>query len=344
MTKQQISRGSFFIVGMLMLLAANSLRAQDYPPINDSIFANTRWQFTYSSHVESDEVVFRAEDGYDHYIWFKYNNECHTYFNSNLTVENWYLNEEKTELSYSFSRISKWKIAAFTKNTLVLEFSFDESAAYRYHFVKAGDEQTPFFEYEVDEFPEVEVNRTVKGEDPHPYRDVKDEPGKRLLIQPQNKRKKRLKEPEPELEYMQIELVGGGFFGGPNPTYRNHLVIKTDGRVIRELQTEKGGLQVWKSNISRKHLEELIEYIEKKNFFEMEQIYACESNACLKRMADKPRPIALRLAVTKGSNRKVVTVSIFEGVRPGAHFVNFPPEIKQIVKALEDVTMMAISH
>ena len=76
----------------------------------------------------------------------------------------------------------------------------------------------------------------------------------------------------------------------------------------------------------------------------MEQVYACNTEACMNRMRDSPRPIALRLAITKGAQRRVVTVSIFEGIGKKTHWVNYPPELDMIIKAIEDVTMMSITY
>lgn len=331
--------------GIFFWVMTGNVNAQTYQPADENTFLNTRWKFTYASHIASDEVVFRAEDGYDHFVWFKYDDTCHTYFNGNLTAENWQLNIQGTILQYHFSNIKEWQVAEYNSNILALAFTMGETGqAYRYHFIRATDEETPFFVYHAHELPEAQVTKVVKGKDPHPYRYLKDEPGKRFRKPAKVGKNKKEPEIKEQPEFMQIELVGGGFSGGPDPTYRNHLVIKTDGRIIREIQTEKTGLRVWKSNISRKHLEELMLYFEKKNFFEMEQIYACSTQGCMERMRETPRPIALRLAITKGASRKVVTVSIFEGLGKKSHWVNYPPELDMIIKAIEDVTMMALTY
>ena len=73
-------------------------------------------------------------------------------------------------------------------------------------------------------------------------------------MQKTTKGRQKLKEEAPR-ELIQIELVGGGFYGGVDPVYRNMTLIKTDGRVIREYQTELQGLRVSKHNIERDSLE-----------------------------------------------------------------------------------------
>lgn len=329
---------------LLLILAGEQMLAQQYPAIDEKQFLNTRWKFAYSAHVQSDEVVFRAEDGYEHFVWFKYDGTCHTFFNGNLTEEKWSLQKDKISLDYSFSNIKTWTIALFNKEVLALEFTMADTAAYRYYFVRVTETESSFFSYNADEISEVEVSRLIKGVDPHPYRHVKDEPGKRLRPTKTNKNNVKEEAPVAQPEFMQIELVGGGFFGGDDPVYRNHVTIYTDGRVHRQYQTEKTGLTTWKSKISRKHLEELMLYLEKKDFFQMEQVYTCTTNDCMTRMREQPRPVALRLAVTKGAQRKVITVSIWEGSGLAAHLVSYPSNLDLIVKAIEDITMTPINN
>jgi len=330
---------------LLLILAGKQILAQQYLPIDEKQFLNTRWKFAYSAHVQSDEVIFRAEDGYEHFIWFKYDGSCHTFFNGNLTEEKWMLQKDKLSLDYSFSNVKTWTIALFNKEVLALEFTMADTAAYRYYFIRIEEKDSPFFSYNADEISEVTLSRLIKGADPHPYRHIKDEPGKRLRPASKSGKNNTKEEvPKEQPEFMQIELVGGGFFGGADPVYRNHVTIYTDGRVHRQFQTEKTGLTTWKSKISRKHLEELVLYIEKKAFFEMEQVYSCTTNDCMGRMREQPRPIALRLAVTKGAARKVITVSIWEGSGLSAHLVNYPANLDLIVKAIEDITMMPINN
>ena len=62
--------------------------------------------------------------------------------------------------------------------------------------------------------------------------------------------------------------MGGGFYGGIDPVYRNMILIKSDGKVVREYQSEMQGLIVNKHYISRDNLEKLVAYIEEKHFFE----------------------------------------------------------------------------
>jgi hypothetical protein len=138
-------------------------------------------------------------------------------------------------------------------------------------------------------------------------------------------------------ETMQVELVGGGFFGGVDPVYRNMILIKSDGQVIKEYQSALQGLQVSKHTIERETLEDLVAFIEDHHFFEFDQTYACEVAACEKRLQNKPRPIALRLAVTKGVRRKIVTIPIWDGRGKQHSFINYPDELDAIVRAIMNV-------
>jgi hypothetical protein len=333
-----------YFMGFICCLAINMPLSlgQIQSDLQEAMLRNSRWEFTYSSHLQSDDVIFRAEDGYDHFIWFKYNDTAYTFFNGEMSAAAWSL--KKGELEYHFSKRSKWRLAELNSNAMQLEFLMGDSVAYRYHFVRVDEEATPFFKYGAGELREAKVRRRIMGEDPHPYRFLKDEKGKRFRKGAKKKKQGIILPEEAEEEFLQVEMGGGGFFGKPDFVYRNHVVIKTNGRVIRELQNEAQGLRVWKSNISRAHLEELVAFVEKRGFFEMEQVYTCETNDCMTRMREKPRPIALRIAITKGGKRKVVTISVFEGVGAARHLVSYPPEIDAIYKAIDDVSMMAVSQ
>ncbi len=330
-----------YFLGFICCFLMDLSYGQQLSDLQEAMLRNSRWQFTYSSHVQSDDVIFRAEDGYDHFIWFEYNDSAYTFFNGELSVGSWGLKKES--LIYSFSKRKIWRLAVLNKHRMELEFKIGDTTAYRYHFIRIGEEETPFFQYQAGELGEAQVTRRIRGEDPHPYRHLKDEKGKRFRKKSKPVQGIVLPEEE-EPEFLQVEMGGGGFFGKPDYVYRNLIVVRTDGKVVRELQNEQQGLRVWRTEISRAHLEELVAFIEKQNFFEMEQVYTCETNNCMTRMRELPRPIALRIAITKGSRRKVVTVAIFEGVGAARHLVDYPPAIDMIYKAIDEVGMMAVSQ
>lgn len=333
----------------LWLLSALSVRAQwqtdlGYAPINEGLLMGTRWRYTYTTHSETNTVIHKADAFYEHFLYFKYDYGYSVFLNGTYSGGDWKLNEAQNQVYAPFRNIAWWRLRSFSEETLVLEYSLHAKANYCYHFVRVSAERSPFPRLP-NELPDIEVRHYDKNESPYKYRYLKAEKGKRggrgeaKPEKPSKPDKNAPPEPEPEL--LQVELVGGGFFGGIDPVYRNNLVIKTDGQVVKEYQTERLGLRVTRRHISRQSLERLVEFMESKQFFEMQPMFLCESPECSRRMGQSPRPIALRIALTKGYRRKVVSISIWEGLGVQNHWVSYPPEIDLIVKAIENTALFA---
>lgn len=330
----------FLCSWLTSLVSAQISTDLGYPPINENLFLNTRWKYTYTTHAETNTIIHKADKFYEHFIFYKYDYTYSIYLNGVFSGGEWRLNDALNQVYSPFRNIQWWKIQQFTDDMLVLEYSLHSKANYRYHFVRVTPEQAPF-QRSANDLPDVEVNYLSKNDDKYRYRYVKAEKGKRGGKGKRKDNKKQTDTIAPEPELLQVELVGGGFFGGIDPVYRNNLVIKTDGTVIKEYQTEQQGLRVTRRTIPRANLEKLVQLIEEKNFFNLEQIYTCESPDCSRRLTQQPRPIALRIAVTKGYRRKLITISVWEGFGAKNHWVVYPPEIDLIVKAIEDVALFS---
>ncbi len=359
-------RNNYFIGIVFFLcfwgLSPNSYAQVDsiavaYPAINENMFLNTKWKYTYTTHAQSNTVIHKAEEDYRYFLFFKYDNSYQMFLNGKLTEGVWKLNKEQNEVNYPFRNIEWWRIVSFTDEALILEFSLHAKASYRYHFVRVASPDAPFIRSPY-ELPDIEVSYTVTTPTEESqylaylqkrgisYNQTRWERRKARRLQRAERRRKRLektergrkklKEEEPR-EWLQIELVGGGFYGGIDPVYRNITIIKTDGRVIKEYQTELSGLKVYKHNVNRDSLERLIQYIVDKKFFDFDKVYTCESPQCIRRMNTKPRPIALRIAVTKGVRRKIITIAMWSGEGRKKSFVNYPPELDDIVRAIQNM-------
>ncbi|WP_264789738.1 hypothetical protein [Aureispira anguillae] len=362
LNKKQILLGCFSII--LSFLCSTTLAqitdstAAIYPPINENLFVNTKWKYTYTTHAESNTIIHKADEAYAYYLFFRYDYGYQTYLNGTLSGGLWQLNKEQNEVKYNFRRVEWWRIASFSEEALILEFTMNKKSSYRYHFIRVADADAPF-ERSPNDLPDINVNfaedALTKETDSYTnflaQRGIKYKPKvwqrrkakrarreKRRIARLEKTKKGRaqLAKEEPK-ELMQIELVGGGFYGGVDPVYRNMILIKTDGRIIKEYQSELQGLQVSKHNISRENLEKLVAYIEEKNFFEFDQIYTCDNQDCIKRLSNKPRPIALRIAITKGVRRKIITIPIWDGRGKANSFINYPKELDAIVQAIENI-------
>ncbi len=329
-----------------------------YPPINENLFVNTKWKYTYTTHAESNTVIHKADEDYEYFVFFKYDFGYQMYLNGTLTDGIWKLNQEANELKYNFRRVEWWRIASFSEEALILEFTMNRKSSYRYHFIRVSDADAPF-ERSPHDLPDVNVNfanntqetesdsyatflrdRGVKYNkkawERRRLRQERREKNRIARLQKTERGRAKLAAEQPK-EMMQVELVGGGFYGGVDPVYRNMILIKTDGRVIKEYQSQLQGLQVSKHNISRENLEKLVAYIEQNHFFEFDQIYTCENQDCIKRLSNKPRPIALRIAITKGVHRKIITIPIWDGKGKAQALIDYPEELDAIVQAIEKI-------
>jgi len=68
------------------------------------------------------------------------------------------------------------------------------------------------------------------------------------------KKKKRRRKSDRIAEkpiYINIELIGGGYYGGVDPVLRDYIQIKSNGRLIQEFKSIHNGLIVKKKNIPR---------------------------------------------------------------------------------------------
>lgn len=350
------------VLGSIFLLISN-LHAQSdstkiaYSTINEDLFVQTKWKYTYTTHAESNTIIHKAEEDYEYFVFFKYDYTYQTYLNGKFMGGDWKLNAAQNEVQYNFRNITWWRIASFTNEVLVLEYTMNRKSSYRYHFVRVSTEEAPF-QRSPNDLPDVDVDLLEKPKETNDYlaflkkRGVKYNQSKwekRKARQARRKEKRKLRlsktargrqklEEEAPKELLQVELVGGGFFGGVDPVYKNIILIKTDGRVIQEYETALQGLRVSKHNIHRDSLERLVDYIINKDFFTFDQVYTCQNQLCNQKLSGKPRPIALRIAITKGPRRKIVTIPMWNGEGIQKSLIDYPPALDDIVRAIQTIT------
>jgi hypothetical protein len=306
----------------------NTTSSANYFTVDERKIIETKWRYTYALHLESNTIIHRAENTYEYFLYFRYNNTFQQYLNGKFTRGNWQLQED--EISYSFKKIPKFTIATVNKKILVLEFTQSNSkGTYQYHFVRVPTAKAPFVK-PANELPDVNVE-ALKPEKKE----------KKWWVFNKSKKKKRKKKRKKEknatnLEpYISIEIIGGGFYGGINPTLRDYIHIKNDGRLIKEYKSVQNGLVVTKRDISRAELEKFAEYIVSQDFFDMERIYDCETEMCQRRKNKKPAPIPLRIAVAYKDKRKVVTISIFGKDAQKVQYVSYPAALDKIIAGIQ---------
>lgn len=324
-----MSKSLLLTVGFLSLFG-NCLFGQIdfsnlYDPIKEQDLIESKWKYAYTLHVESNTVIHKAENYYDFFLYLRYDYTYQEYLNGEFARGTWSLNDRT--LFYSFKNIKKFEITELSKKVLVLEFTqTNAKGTYQYHFVRTTTEEAPFTR-PWNELPEViveEVDTKTKSKKENWWAFGK-----------KGKRKKQDKyAPTPKQTYINVELIGGGYYGGPNPTMRNYTHIKSSGRLVKEHKSMYNGLKVTKKDIPREELEEFAAWVERQGFFEMERIYDCETSICQKRKRQKPTPIPLRLAITHGSKKKVVTISIWGMDDNQIHYVDYPKELDNIIDAI----------
>ncbi|MEO0775402.1 MAG: hypothetical protein AAF146_02520 [Bacteroidota bacterium] len=296
-----------------------------YPAVQEREIIETKWRYTYAIHLESNTIIHQAEEFYDYYLHFRYDYTYGQFLNCRMTRGAWSLSG--SELFYSFKHINKFEIAHVDNQTMVLEFTQPNSkGTYQYHFVRVESKDAPFVK-PANELPDVIVETMGPSRESRRARS--------LARRQKRKRKKKKKSSTEDLVYINIELIGGGYYGGIDPILRDYIHIKSDGRLIKEFKSQEQGLVVTKKNIPREELEQFAEYIIAQRFFEFDRMYDCESNFCQERKHNKPTPIPLRLVVAYGNRKKVVTISIWGKDQNNLRYIDYPPALDYIVEAIQ---------
>ena len=96
-----------------------------YFEIDERKIVETKWKYTYALHLESNTIIHQAEDKYEYFLYFRYNNTFEQYLNGKFTRGNWKLKKEV--LHYKFKHIKKFTIAGVNQQVLILEFTQSNS-------------------------------------------------------------------------------------------------------------------------------------------------------------------------------------------------------------------------
>ena len=327
---------------VVLLIAVQGLAQQDstssgYPPVDENLLVESKWLYAYTAHSPTNSIIHEADESYEYYLYLRYDNKYEHYLNGASSTGGWLLNETKNELYYNFRQIKWWKIAELSKNAMVLEFNV-EDVPYQYHFVRVPFSTAPFPKA-ANELPDVEVNadverRIAEAKEGLSAREKRLERSKERKKARQAKRDDRLNNLATKPTTIEVAITGGGFYGGIDPVIKNFTVIKSDGRLIKEFQSINRGLVKTKKDIGRDEVEKLVEFILSKGFFEFDNLYDCQTRDCNKRKVLKPTPIPLRVSVTYGNRRKVVTVSIWGLDDKQIQYVNYPKELELIIEGI----------
>ena len=315
---------------LIFTLFSPSLKAQKPADLlwgfDERKLVETKWKYNYTLQKETNTILHKADKDYKYFLYFRYDKTYQQYLNGQFSYGKWRI--DGNNLLYSFQEIDSFQIVQLDKGSLTLEFQRPNALGkYQYHFSRVSSDQSPFIK-PAYELPDIIVEtKAKKRAKRHSWlralftRKVKPE---RMNIVGNGK-------------YISIELVGGGYYGGMNPVIRDFIHIKSNGRLIKEFKSKKGGLQVNKTYIPRVELEQFMEYAESQGFFEMKRIYDCDQLYCSKRKKQNPKPIPLRLVIAYGNKRKIVTVTIWGLDKNKVNYVPHPKGLDNIIYAIQEM-------
>lgn len=330
MLMPHLQRAFFFLALFISFNAMAQKEGIGFFQPDERLLIESKWRYTYTLHAESNTIIHKAENNYDYYLYFRYDYSYQEFLNDRLNIGEWNLNGDI--LNYSFKNVDQFKIVELNKSVLTLEFTQPNSkGTYQYHFVKVDSKNSPFPKPD-NELPEV----LVEAEDPNaPITKIRKKKRGFLSRIFQKNKLQEIYLPEENLTYISIELIGGGYYGGIDPVLKDFILIKSDGRLIKEFQSVQHGLIVTKKYVPRLELEMFADYIVKQGFFEMERLYDCTDPACMKRKSQKPRPVPLRLSVAYGDLKKVVTIAIWGKDNLNVNYLDYPPALDHIIDAIQ---------
>ncbi|HHB78198.1 MAG TPA: hypothetical protein ENK85_03060 [Saprospiraceae bacterium] len=316
---------------LLLMIFGTSLLAQKSSDLlwgfDERKLVETKWKYNYTLQKETNTILHKADKDYQYYLYFRYDKTFQQYLNGQFSGGSWQLNGKT--LSYKFRDIDSFEIAVLNKGNLVIEFQQSNALGkYQYHFSRVSSDKSPFIK-PAYELPDVIVETKAQKR-------AKRKSWLRLLFTRKKKNKERINLVG-NGKYISIELAGGGYYGGINPVIRDYIHIKSNGRLIKEFKSKKGGLQVHKAYISRIELEQFMEYVQAQGFFEMERIYDCDDLFCAKRKTKSPKPIPLRLVIAYGNKRKIVTVTIWGLDKNKVNYVPHPKGLDNIIYAIQEM-------
>jgi hypothetical protein len=304
-----------------------------------SNLVHEKWKYSYQIHLGDNQTIHTALQ-IDWQLYFSVTDTLYMQWNDQSSFAHYIL--EDNQIQSSILPFSSLKVISCQSDELILEFRLNTSDQYHFYFHKSTLDNTPSFT------PSSMLNTIV-----YRYKNPRQEElihqeylqsiGKKKSIRTKTQKTNYQSFPDDSSpEFLQIEMTGGGFRGGIDPVYRNILLIRNDGSLLFEYETKSSGLQTWKKKLNRDSLNSLITYIESKNFFTFEKIYSCRSASCYKRLSGDPVPIALRLCITKGTMRKVVSIAIWDGKGREKALIDYPAALDDIVRAIQLVADISI--
>lgn len=316
---------------MMSLLVASALVSSSaqspcpYARLKEDDLMETCWQYEATLHLPSGQVVHQGGDQYSSFLLFRFDGAVEEMTLGVHKKGFWSYGEGFLMLSYRDMEGFCAEISG--QDRLLLHFRRPENRqAYAYRFRQVPLRTSPFPRSPHD-LPPVIVERQSAG---HSSAENDRIPWwafwRRWWREPSP--------PPPPLVPITIEVSGGGYYGGLNPVSRQFVRISSDGSILREILTRREGLIVTRTRIPRAELEAFAEWMEERGYFRLNREYDCREETCFRRKGERPRPVPLQLMVAYGTQRHVLTLSVFGPDHHQDHYIDYPQLIDQIVETV----------
>lgn len=297
-----------------------------YPDVPESTLYETKWQYQYTLHVESQTMLHKAGDNFKAFYYFRLDKKSESAVNGKYAISNWSI--KGPVLQAPVLNTDSLLIVKASETQLILEVENKSGKGHLQYFLTPLSDDGTIFKKPEYLLPELTVESKPKSNENNNFTSWFQRMWERLWGISDNDEDSDAK------PYINIEIIGGGYFGGIDPAVKNYIRLKNNGRLIREYATTYQGQTKTTKNITRQELESLAEYLDVKGFFGLQSSYGCVSPECNKRMLQKPMPVPLRISVTYGLKQKVVSVSIYGLDERNIKYLPYPSVIDNLVETL----------
>lgn len=275
---------------------------------------NTIWELSHRYLVasQSTQPVVAADEQL--YLFFQEEGVAEVYEGGNFQAKGWLLANGKVWLSIRGQL--NFRVLKLADQQLILEFEIQEPvrSLVEYHFQRVDFDASPFS-------PNFQTTATTAVPTSLPPAPVLERP--------------------PLNAEIRVELAGGGFEQSGAGILYDVLLLRNDGKLLREKKRIDGSSERVVEQLERKAVEQLAVALFEEGFFQLEDHYQCADTACSERLMEVPRPIPLRLVVEFGYLRKAITVDLYDWNHPATSALPIPEVLVRIIDRIRTLAPLA---
>jgi hypothetical protein len=253
----------------------------------------------------SEKVWTMDNNGNRTILYFHANGNLYKIYNAFAEINTWKYDILKNEINILNQNRSKYIVQEISSTRFCLQQIFQQEKLETACFINDINAKQDFESY----FPQIQVSKdqektTVKQIEKTDFDTTKN-------------------------ENYEISLIGGGFYEAQNKISKNFIQITNDDWLISEFENQSSGLIKKTFKADKEEIQELLLFIGKKGFFNLQQNFNCTDNFCIKTQKEKT-PIPLRLSVRYGQNYNIVQIAVYDYSNKH-NFCNIPPNLKYII-------------